>query len=335
MAALKSAAPRPRCSGNAAPRRPLALGIACAAQGSARGLLTLRCAAPLARGLIAQLALALLLLVVCCAVPAAAEVRFEVGGAVESADEALDVRVDVINGGDVAATAVDVRGELGDEVDQVPLPNGVPARATRSVLFRFARVPRPGVHVLGLRLDYTEAGAPGRTPVTTSQRAYLLLSLGANPAAALRLSAGEASMSTRGRVPVRLESADGASHRVRVRVLTPRGLNADSAVEVDVPAAGVATAEIPVLRGNVPRPSRQGILVVAEVLGGDVAQANVAATLIHVAPDPALLPKLRWPLAVVAVALLLAAALLEARSRRRARALATPGSPEPDVRPSS
>ena len=64
--------------------------------------------------------------------------RFEVGGAVESADEALDVRVDVINGGDVAATAVDVRGELGDEVDQVALPNGVPARrdAERAVPLR-------------------------------------------------------------------------------------------------------------------------------------------------------------------------------------------------------
>ncbi len=193
--------------------------------------------------------------------------RFEVGGAVESADEALEVRVDVINGGDVAATAVDVRGELGDEVDQVALPNGVPAGATRSVLFRFARVPRPGVHVLGLRLDYTEAAASGRTAVTTSQRAYLLLSLGANPGEALRLSAGEASIGTRGMVPVRLESADGASHRVRVRVLTPRGLNADSPVEVEVPATGAATAEIPVLRGSVPRPSRQGILVVAEVAG--------------------------------------------------------------------
>ena len=267
--------------------------------------------------------------------PAAAEVRFEVGGAVESADEALEVRVDVINGGDVAATALDVRGELGDEVDQVPLPNGVPARATRSVLFRFARVPRPGVHVLGLRLDYTEAAEPGRTPVTTSQRAYLLLSLGTSPAPALRLSAGEASIGTRGTVPVRLESADGASHRVLVRVLTPRGMNADSPVEVEIPAAGAATAEIAVLRGNVLRPSRQGILVVAEVLGGEVAQASVAATLVHIAPDPALLPKLRFALAVLVVALLSAAAVVEARSRRRAQTPAHAGNTETEVRPSS
>ena len=278
---------------------------------------------------------AAILLAIGGAVPAAAEVRFEVGGAVEAADETLDVRVDLINGGDVAATAVDVRGELGDEENVVAMPNGVPAHATRSVFFRFARVPRPGVHVLGLRLDYTEATAPGRTPVTASQRAYLLLSLGASTPALLRLSAGEASIGTRGTVPVRLESADGASHRVRVRVLTPRGLNADSPVEVVVPAAGSAIAEVPVLRGNVPRPSRQGILVVAEVLGGDVAQANVAATLIHIAPDPALLPRLRWPLAVVVVALLLAAVIVETRSRRRVEPTAAAGDAEADVRPSS
>jgi len=270
-------------------------------------------------------------------------VRFEVGGAVESADDALAVRVDIVNGGDVAATSVDVRGELGDEVDVVSLPNGVPAKATRGVLFRFAHVPRPGVHVLGLRLDYVEAAAPGRTPVTTSQRAYLLLSLGANPQPALRLSAGEASIGTRGTVPVRIESADGVSHRIRVRVLTPRGLNADAPVEVEVPATGTATADVPVLRGNVPRPSRQGVLVVAEVLGGDMAQANVAATLVHIAPDPALLPKLRGPLGAAVIGLLLAAAVVETRSRRRAAALAQAGAatgatarnPETDVRPSS
>jgi hypothetical protein len=257
-------------------------------------------------------------------------VKFDVGGAVESADESLDVRVDVINAGDVAATAVDVRGELGDEVDQVALPRGVPARATRSVLFRFARVPRAGVHVLGLRLDYTEAAAEGRAPESTSQRAYLLLSLGTNPAAAVRLSASETSVGVRGRVAVRLESADGAAHRVRVRVLTPRGLTADTPVEVDVPAAGAAEAEVPVLRGNVLRPSRQGVLVVAEVLGGEEASASVASTLVHVAADPARMPELRWPLAV-------AAAVAETRSRRRAPApaVATARNADDEVRPSS
>jgi len=278
-------------------------------------------------------ALAIAILVACCAQPTAADVKFEVGGAVEAAHETLDVRVDIINRGDVAATAVDVRAELGDDEDLVAMPNGVPAGATRSILFRFPRVPRPGVHVLGLRLDYTEAAAAGRSSATTSQRAYLLLSLDASPGASLRLSASEATIRTRGTVPVRLESADGAPHRVRVRVLTPRGLNAEAPVELAVPASGAVTAEIPVLRGSVPRPSRQGVLVVAEVLGGDAAQASVAATLVHVEGDPALLPRLRWPLGAVAVALLIAAAVAETRSRRRALAVA--GSGQTDVRPSS
>jgi hypothetical protein len=248
-------------------------------------------------------------------VAAAAEVRFEVGGAVESADEALEVRVDVFNAGDVAATAVDVRGEFADEADVVTLPEGIPAGATRSALFRFAHVPRAGVHVLGLRLDYTEAAAAGRVAVTTSQRAYLLLSLGANPPPALRVSVADVTVATQGTVAVRVESADGRPHRARVRVLTPRGLNANDAVEIAVPATGGATAAVPLLRGTVARPSRQGILAVAEIVGEEVAQASVATGLVSVEADPALLPKLRPWLVGLVIALVLAAAFLEIRAR--------------------
>lgn len=266
---------------------------------------------------------AAVLFVLCVATTAGADVRFEVGGAVESADETLEVRVDVINRGSTAATAIDVRGELGDETDVIPLPNGVPAEATRSVLFRFDRVPRPGVHVLGLRLDYTEAAPPGRAAVNTSQRAYLLLGFGEPPPPALRVTASEATISTSGTVPVRVFSADGAPHRVRVRVLTPRGLNANDSVEVAVPGSGPATAAVPILRGGVPRESRQGILVVAEVVGAEIPQASVVPSLVYVAADPALLPKLRPWLVGLAAALLLATVILQIRARR------------PEVRPSS
>jgi hypothetical protein len=273
----------------------------------------------------------------CAAEPAAsAEVKFEVGGAVEAADETLDVRVDVTNNGDVAASALEVRGELGDEHDVVPMPEGVPAGTTRSVMFRFAKVPPAGVHVLGLRLDYTEAATTARAAATASQRAFLLLSLGTNPPPAVRVSAAESRLATRGFVPVTLESADGAPHRVRVRVLTPRGLNADSPVEVDVPGTGAARADVPVLRGNVPRPSRQGILVVAEVVeAAAVPHASVAATVIDIEAHPALLPRLRWPLGALAVLLLAAAVVVEARSRRRHLAAAGTVAPDAEVRPSS
>jgi hypothetical protein len=171
--------------------------------------------------------------------------------------------------------------------------------------------------------------------VTTSQRAYLLLSLGANPPAAVRVTASEATIDTRGMVPVRLESADGAAHRVRVRVLTPRGLNAGPPAEVDVPASGSATTAVSVLRGGIPRPSRQGVLVVAETLGDETPQASVAATLVHVEAFRSVLTALRWPLGILSAALLVGAAAIEVRSRRRAAAVAgsLEAGPAPEAEP--
>ena len=225
--------------------------------------------------------------------------------------------MDVGNRGDAAAASLDVRAELDDETDQRAVEGGVPAGATRSVPFRFDPPPRPGVHLLGLRLDYTEAPAEGKAaPPATSQRAFLLLSVGANPPPALRVSADEATVETSGSLRVRVESADGAAHRARVRVLTPRGLNANTPVEVEVPAAGAASADVPLLRGSVPRPSRQGVVAVAETLDGDLAHAAVATTVVHVAADPARLPRLRRWLAALAVLLLLAAAVVEWRRAR-------------------
>ena len=320
-----------RHSGNAASRGRIATLI-----------LTPRCAAPLARSRGAATAVGRLAVVafiaLAAAFPAAADVKLDVGGEVEAADETLDVRVDVSNTGDVAVATLEVRGEIGGDEDLVSLPTGVPAGAVRSALFQFPRVPPAGIHVLGLRLDYT-ATPPGRTTVTTSQRAYLLLSLGANPPTAVRLTAGEVTIDTRGMVPVRLESADGAAHRVRVRVLTPRGLNPGPPAEVDVPASGSATADVAVLRGSIPRPSRQGVLVVAETLGDETPQASVATTLVHVEAFRSVLTVLRWPLGLLSIALLAGAAAVEVRSRRRAAAVAgnpeREPEPEPGVRPSS
>jgi hypothetical protein len=246
-------------------------------------------------------------------------VRFAVGGAVESAAAGgLEVRVDVTNEGGLGAATVDVRGELGDEADRLSIEGGVPAGQMRSVRFHFDAMPAPaGVHVLGLRLDYTEGATPGRTPVTTSQRAFLLLAIGANPPPAVRVSAGEATIRDAGTVPVTVESIDGAAHRVRVRVLTPRGLNANTPVELDVPAGGRASAEVAILRGTVPRPSRHGVVAVAEVVDGPVAQAAVATSLVNVGPDPAWTPRLRKPIAAAAILLLLAAGAAEWKRMRR------------------
>jgi len=242
-----------------------------------------------------------------------------VAGAVESQDGRIDVRVDVSNRGAVDATRLDVTAELGDELDRKALEGGVIAGGLRSAWFTFTPPARTGVHVLGLRLDYTQAAGEGRTAAELSQSAFLLLSIGANPPAMVSVTAGETSFDLAGALPVRVSSADGRPHRARVRVLTPRGLNANAPVEVDVPAAGAADARVPLLRGNGPRPSRHGVVAVAETLDGDVAHAAVTTALVSLEADPARMPKLRPWIAGTAILLLLAAGAAEWRRRKATR----------------
>ena len=234
----------------------------------------------------------------------------------ETTDGRLEVRVDVENRGAADAASLDVRAELGDEVAQKAAEGGVIAGGSRSLWFTFTPPERHGVHVLGLRLDYAEAPREGRAAVPTSQRAFLLLSIGGNPPPAVRVTAGEASFDLAGALPVRVESADGRPHRARVRVLTPRGVNANTPVEVEVPAAGGATADVPLLRGTVPRPSRQGVVVVAETVDGDLAHAAVATTVVHIGADRVRMPALRPWIAGAAIVLLLAAGAAQWRRHR-------------------
>jgi hypothetical protein len=148
------------------------------------------------------------------------------------------------------------------------------------------------------------------------------LTLGTAPpggaAAGVRLSAGAVRILYYGDVEVGVSSADGAPHRVRVRIQTPAGLQAPDAAQVDVPAAGRVTATLRVWRSSAPRGSRQPLLVVAEPLeaGGPAASQQVFADILS---DPAFLPRLRRPLGVVALLLMAAAALLEVRRGLRAR----------------
>jgi hypothetical protein len=104
-----------------------------------------------------------------------------------------------------------------------------------------------------------------------------------------------------------------------VRALTARGLRAEGLpTQVTVPAAGVATVAIPLARAGATRGSRHGILVMAEKPDGPLARTAVATARVVVAPVPALLPWLRWPLLVLGLALLAVAAGAEWRWRRQA-----------------
>jgi hypothetical protein len=140
----------------------------------------------------------------------------------------------------------------------------------------------------------------------------------AGAASGVRLSVGEVRILYYGDVNVAVSSADGAPHRIRIRVQTPAGLQAPDPAELTVPAAGSATGTVRVWRSSAPRGSRQPLLVVAEPLeaSGPASSQQVFAEIV---PDPAWMPRLRRPLGVVALLLMAAAALLEARRGLRTR----------------
>jgi hypothetical protein len=282
---------------------------------------------------VTSLALALLL---AAAAPAASAPpsqapAFEVGGNVAlNEDGELEVRVDLTNRGGTAGS-VTVQGELAGRYDEARLPAGVAAGATDSARLVFPNeVPKPGVYPVVLLLEYAPAAAPGAAPATQSQRAYLLLTLGATAPAPVRLSVPEVTLRDRVLLPVVLESADGRAHRIRLRVLTPRGLNPERLHdEVAVPASGAATVSVPLLRGGVQRKSRQGVLIVAETLDGDVAQAATATSVVEVEASSDRMPHWRNPFVVAAGLLLAAAAFLEWRHLRELRR-AAPDATAPD-----
>lgn len=225
------------------------------------------------------------------------------------------------NAGDDKAAPLAVLAELMGRTREARLESGVEGGAEATVALRFPfEVPRPGLHAIVLLLEWPVGPAPasGGEPPLASQRAYLLLTLGVAAEPAVRLMVPELSLETMGALPVGLESADGAAHRVAVRVLTPRGLNVlgVSSVEVDVPASGRVDASFSLLRAGAPRESRQGILIVASAADGPLERTAVATGVVKIARDPALLPRLRPALWILAALLLAAAAWAELRRPR-------------------
>jgi hypothetical protein len=241
---------------------------------------------------------------------ARAEASLDVSGAIEQTSPRLEVRVVVTNRGDVAAAPLHLLGELLGERTEARVAGGVAPGASSAVLLDFpplSRDVRPGVHVLALLLEHPVEGAPdaaGNPPVA-SQRAWLLLALGTSTTPPVTLVPETLRLSVRGAIQVGVLSADGAPHRVRVRVLTARGLRAEGAgVEVAVPAHGEVKISLPIVRAGAPRGSRHGVVLVAEGEDGPLARATVTTATVEVTPFPSLLPRLRVPLAVAGIVLL-------------------------------
>jgi hypothetical protein len=256
----------------------------------------------------------LLLLASLSAARVQAAARLTVGGSVRSEDGSLVVAVQVDNKGDEAVAPLVVNGEIASRYDEARAENGVAAGSWTEVALRFpAEIEQAGVHAVALRLDYQ---SPPRTGAWISQAAYLLVALGANPKAAVRITTRETEVETRGQVPVELESADGRAHEVRLRLLTPKGLNAfGDAPPVTVPAVGRVTAPLGVLRAGAPRLTRHGVLIVATSVDDGEQNVAVAEGAVVLTRDPALMPRLRIPLLVLAMALLAAAIGIEVHRR--------------------
>jgi hypothetical protein len=224
------------------------------------------------------------------------------------------VAVQIDNKGDAAVGPLLVSGELASRYDEARAENGVAAGSWTEVALRFpAEIEQAGVHAVALRLDYQ---SPPRTGAWASQAAYLLVALGANPPAAVRITTHEAEVETRGAVPVELESTDGRAHEVRLRLLTPKGLNPfGEAPPVTVPGTGRVAAPLEVLRAGAPRLTRQGVLIVATTVDGGEQSVAVAEGAVVLTKDPALMPRLRIPLLVLAMALLATAIGIEVYRR--------------------
>ena len=254
--------------------------------------------------------------------PARAAAVLDVSGSVVSVAPQLEVRVVVKNRGDRRAAPVDVAGELLGERAAARLASGVAPGGEGAVLLVFSpRAARPGTHALTLVLEHPVAGpadAAGNPPVT-SQMAWLLVALGQGAPPPVRLAARPLRLDVRADLRVSVESADGAPHRVRLRVHAARGLRAEGdGVDIAVPARGAASTALPVVRAGAERGSRHAVLLVAESTDGPLARTAVAAVPVEIAPFPSILPRIR--LAVLAVGLLLLGVALGFEGWRRFRA---------------
>jgi hypothetical protein len=261
------------------------------------------------------------LLLALAAHPAGAEAVLDVSGTVVSVVPRLEVRVVVTNRGDQPAVPLEIAGELLGEQAEARIAPGVAPGGEGAVLLAFSPViPRPGTYALTLLLEHPVEGTPdgAGNPPLASQRAWLLVALGASPPAPVRLSADPLRLDVRGDLAVRLESADGEPHRVRLRALPARGLRVEGdGADVAVPARGAAPAALPLVRAGAARGTRHAVLLVAEAADGPLARTAVLAAPVEVAPFPSRLPALRGPVLVLGFLLLAVALGVEARRHFR------------------
>jgi hypothetical protein len=253
------------------------------------------------------------------AAPARTDAALDVSGRVVASEPRVAVSVTLTNRGEPCPGPIDVAGELDGQRREARLAGGLGRNAEGAVTLEFASAPRrPGRHALTLLVEHPLEGTPDAAgnPPLASERAFLMLAMGASPGEAVRIEAEPLRLDVRGTLAVRLESRDGEAVRVQLRALTPRGLRAEGdAVLVEVPARGQATASVPVVRAGAPRGSRMALLLVAETPDGPLARTSVAAAAVEVEKDPSRVAALRPLILAAGLAMLAAAVLFQAWTR--------------------
>jgi hypothetical protein len=266
--------------------------------------------------------LALVLALAGPAAPALPDEALDVAGAVVATSPRLAVRVTLTNRGERPAGPIDVQGELFGESQAARLPGTLAPRASGSVELEFgAPAPKPGLHALTLLVEHPLEGTPdgAGNPQLSSQRAFVLLALGASPEPAVRMRAEPLRLDVRGALVVHVASADGEARRVRLRALTARGIRSEGGpIDLDVPARGELRADVPLARAGAARGTEHALLLVAETPDLEVSRTAVTAANVAVVADPAWLPRIRTP--VLAVGILLVAFALGFEAWRAARA---------------
>ncbi len=267
----------------------------------------------------ARIATAAALLTSFLAAPARPDAALDVSGRVVATEPRLAVSVTLTNRGEPCLGPIDVVGELDGQHRDARLAGGLASNADGFVTLEFESPPRrPGLQALTLLVEHPLAGTPdaaGNPPIA-SERAFLMLAIGASPVEAVRVAAEPIGLDVRGSLAVRLESRGGEAVRVRLRALAPRGLRVEGEpILVEVPARGQATASVPIVRAGAPRGSRMALLLVAETPDGQLARTSVAATTVEVLQSPARVAGLRPLILAGGLALLAAAGLYEAWAR--------------------